>query len=166
MAAAFRHLLLLFSMAPAFRHLLLLFSMAPAFRYLLLLFSMAAALRHLLLLFSMAPALRHLLLLPQPCCGKILPHCPQNQTIIRIHNPAVFYRNHIIKAAPPVHAQRKGAVFYLISKRKFHFVAVFVLRRTSLDAFPTPVFLLSAQTGIQQTFHLLFLHLQLIAVWQ
>ena len=65
--------------------------------------------------------------------------------VSEIHITRFSYRNNIIKAAPSVHSKRKRSVLYLISKGKFHFIAVFVFFGASLNALPLPRFFLTVQ---------------------
>ena len=47
---------------------------------------------------------------------EIIQHSGQNQPVVFIYNAAVLYRHHIIKTAPLVHTQCKGAVLSLVSE--------------------------------------------------
>ena len=88
----------------------------------------------------------------------------QYQSIIRICDPAAFYRHHIIKTAAPMHSQRKRSVLHLIPESKFHLIPIAVHLRTTLNTFPVPVFLLPLQTGIQQAFYLFSLNPELFLI--
>jgi hypothetical protein len=98
--------------------------------------------------------------------GKIFPHRPKYKAIILIYNATILHRHHIIKAAPPVHTQRKGAILHFVSERKLHLVSVLVFDGTAFDALPNPGFLLPSQALIQKALHLPFLHFQLLPIGQ
>ncbi len=95
---------------------------------------------------------------------KIRQHCRENPPVILIHQLAAAYRNNIIKAAPLVHTQRKRTILHLISKRKFHFIAVLIYLGALLDSLPQIRLLSACKHTVEQLLYLLRLHFCLLFI--